>query len=225
MAPNIRRDMETSIRALIDSSSTDIIQGKLYIIYERLSDFRWLPGNGDGESGSAFKHWKLLIVIGFDSFTLEFMENSLISRQGLVMVSPFDLSTSRATAYYLADITIDTETLYKRIQAFFGGWTVYNTPTHQYNQRQGPQNGGAISGEPRYHTELEPLGEDSKKTGSPAELSDTRSGSKNLTAVWMDAVSAVRTRCIIHSSARPNTTNGNLSLSSTPPKHCGQTLT
>ncbi|KAF9131034.1 hypothetical protein BGW39_002345 [Mortierella sp. 14UC] len=126
MAPNIRENMKNSIEALVESSSADVVQGKFYIIYERLSDFKWLPGNGDGESGRAFKHWKLLIRIGFDSFTVEFLENSLISRQGLVIVSPFDSSTNPATTYYLADISIDTETLYKRILAFFNAWTVYS---------------------------------------------------------------------------------------------------
>ncbi|KAK3831999.1 MAG: hypothetical protein J3R72DRAFT_238538 [Linnemannia gamsii] len=118
--------MDGSIQALIKSSSTDVVKGKLYVIYERLSNFKWLPGNGDGKAGRAFKHWRLLIEIGFDSFTLEFLENSLISRQGVVILSPFSRSTDSATTYFLCNISIDTNTLYKHIETLFILWTAYS---------------------------------------------------------------------------------------------------
>ncbi|KAF9090323.1 hypothetical protein BGX29_011538 [Mortierella sp. GBA35] len=75
----LRATMGKRIEALVATSTGDTLEGKIYIMYERLNDLqRLLPGKDDGERFRKIKHWRLVIQIGFDCFTLEFLENSIV---------------------------------------------------------------------------------------------------------------------------------------------------
>ncbi|KAF9546432.1 hypothetical protein EC957_009781 [Mortierella hygrophila] len=139
-----RATMDEVIKELISTSTDNPVDGKIYIMYERLGDFQWLPGKGDGKFLRRFKHWCLVIQLGFDCITLEFFENSQISRQGVVMVGAFDPSRidtrvrggdlgpddqqQPAMAFYhIGDLAgLSSEVLFRWIQEQFRSRTEYN---------------------------------------------------------------------------------------------------
>jgi hypothetical protein len=125
----LRPTIKQRIEDMIDMSTDDPVEGKVYIVYERLGDLKWLPGKGDGESWRGIKHWRLVIQLGFDWFTLEFLENSLISRQGIVIVNAFDpanIHRPGAKVYALGKLTMSSEEMFSWIQKKFHEWTYYN---------------------------------------------------------------------------------------------------
>ncbi|KAF9903162.1 hypothetical protein EC991_004108 [Linnemannia zychae] len=139
----LREVMDKRIKELVSNSTDDPVSGKVYIMYERLGDFQWLPGKGDGKFLRSIKHWRLVIQLGFDCITLEFLENSLISHQGVVLVSAFDPSRidtrsredlgsegqqqSEVSLYHIGDLTgLSSEVLFKWIQNEFQSWKEYN---------------------------------------------------------------------------------------------------
>ncbi|KAG0200101.1 hypothetical protein BGX33_011226 [Mortierella sp. NVP41] len=123
----LRATMGKRIEALVATSTGDTLEGKIYIMYERLNDLqRLLPGKDDGERFRKIKHWRLVIQIGFDCFTLEFLENSIVSQQGVVMVGPYNQESSQRTLYPIGDLRISTEVLFNWTQEQFNEWTVYN---------------------------------------------------------------------------------------------------
>ncbi|KAF9901144.1 hypothetical protein EC991_006459 [Linnemannia zychae] len=126
MSPDARKIMEKSIMALVDTATDDIVTGRVYVIYETLAGFKWLFGDRDGESYREIKHWKLVIEIGFDSFILEFLENSLISKEGLIKVRKYNPTTDLQTKYYLGNITVSTLELYIHILELFFSWRDYD---------------------------------------------------------------------------------------------------
>ncbi|KAK3810387.1 MAG: hypothetical protein J3Q66DRAFT_373407 [Benniella sp.] len=140
----LRATMNELIEELISTSTNDPVGGKIYIMYERLGDLQWLPGKGDGKFLRSIKHWRLVIQLGFDCITLEFLENSLISHQGVVLVGAFDPSKidtrgrggdlgsdgqqqSAITLYHIGDLAeLSSEVLFKWIQKQFLSRTEYN---------------------------------------------------------------------------------------------------
>ncbi|KAG0273818.1 hypothetical protein BGZ95_010362 [Linnemannia exigua] len=126
MSPDPRQQMEKSIMSLIGRATNDVIQGKIYVMYVRLADLSWLPGKSYGEMFRGAKHWKLVFEIGFDKFTVEFLEDSLISRQGMVRVEPYNPETDPATKYLLGAITISSFWLYSDILELFSAWKQYS---------------------------------------------------------------------------------------------------
>ncbi|KAG0372887.1 hypothetical protein BGX24_012452 [Mortierella sp. AD032] len=122
--------MDQTIRILVGGATDDVIQGRLYAMYERLYDLRWLPGNSYGEFARGAKHWKLVFEIGYDSFTVEFLEDSLISRYGMVKVAPYSPHTEPATKYLLGTITTSTLWLYSDILELFSAWKEYSLVSH-----------------------------------------------------------------------------------------------
>ncbi|KAF9131033.1 hypothetical protein BGW39_002344 [Mortierella sp. 14UC] len=126
MSQDDRDNMEKNIRSLIDISTDDVVKGQLYVIYETLAGFRWLFGNHDGEKNRVIKHWKLVIEIGFDSFILEFLENSLTSRHGLIKVRKYNPQFDPEKKYFLGNINISTQELYTHILELFFNWREYN---------------------------------------------------------------------------------------------------
>ncbi|KAK3815539.1 MAG: hypothetical protein J3R72DRAFT_461613 [Linnemannia gamsii] len=137
----LRATMDELIEELISTSTDDPVEGKIYIMYERLGDFQWLPGKGDGKFLRRIKHWRLVIQLGFDCITLEFLENSLVSRQGVVLVGAYDPSKihrgvrgdlgpdgqQQPTLYHIGDLAgLSSEVLFKWIQEQFRLKTEYN---------------------------------------------------------------------------------------------------
>ncbi|KAF9543178.1 hypothetical protein EC957_001240 [Mortierella hygrophila] len=120
--------MAKRIQDMVDNSTAEKMDGKVSIVYERLGDLQWLPGKGDGEFLRRIKHWRLVIQLGFDAFTLEFLENSIVSHQGVLIVGTYDQVESRnATAYLVGDLKgLSTEVLYKWIQEESEIWKDYN---------------------------------------------------------------------------------------------------
>ncbi|KAF9543181.1 hypothetical protein EC957_001243 [Mortierella hygrophila] len=117
---------------MVDNSTAEKMDGKVSIVYERLGDLQWLPGKGDRELLRRIKHWRLTIQLGFDAFTLKFLENSIVSHQGILIVGTYDQVESRnATAYLVGDLKgLSTEVLYKWIQEQSKIWKVYNMLTN-----------------------------------------------------------------------------------------------
>ncbi|KAG0288694.1 hypothetical protein BGZ97_006692, partial [Linnemannia gamsii] len=114
------------IEDMIDMSTDDPVEGKVYIVYERLGDLQWLPGKGYGESWRLSKHWLLVIQLGFDWFTLEFQEDS---GEGIVIVGAFDPANMHGPGrkiYALGKLTMSSEEMFSWIQKQFHEWTYYN---------------------------------------------------------------------------------------------------
>ncbi|KAF9145830.1 hypothetical protein BGX30_006602 [Mortierella sp. GBA39] len=118
--------MEECIRHLIEESTDDVVGGEIYIIYERLSELNWLPWDGDGQTNRFFKHWRLVVFIGFDRYKIEYLENSKVSKQGVVMVSAYNPDVDNATLYLLSKISIDSKTFFRELLALFSDWTYYS---------------------------------------------------------------------------------------------------
>ncbi|KAG0200102.1 hypothetical protein BGX33_011227 [Mortierella sp. NVP41] len=122
-----RRAMKAKIDKLAKSASDDIQQGKLSIVYTRLQDLRpYLPGTGNNKFLKDFKHWKLVIRLGFDSFILEFVENSLVGHEGLITVEAYNPGAHDSKEYPLADLRMSKKNLFGWIALKFERWAVYN---------------------------------------------------------------------------------------------------
>ncbi|KAG0372886.1 hypothetical protein BGX24_012451 [Mortierella sp. AD032] len=130
MTTDLRATMLLRIGELIESSTKDTVEAQFSVIYERLSDFKWFPGKGDGKANRSFKHWKILIEIGFDSFTVEFLENSLISQQGVVKIMPYHSQANKATSYPLGSMIVSTHRLYWEILEMYFSWKDYSLTHH-----------------------------------------------------------------------------------------------
>ncbi|GJJ68049.1 hypothetical protein EMPS_00395 [Entomortierella parvispora] len=104
--------MEDSLRTRLDELQAGEIEGELYIIYERLADFKWLPGRGDGQKLRDFKHWKLLIVLGEERITVEFLENHFLSQQGQLLVERFPQHYA-GKVFLLGKLTLCPRELYE----------------------------------------------------------------------------------------------------------------
>ncbi|KAG0273819.1 hypothetical protein BGZ95_010363 [Linnemannia exigua] len=126
MTADLRATMLFRIAELIESSTKDTAEAQFSVIYGRLREFKMLPGRGDTKSNRGFKHWKVLIEIGFDKFTVEFLENSLISQQGVVKILPYDPQTEEETSYALGSMTISTHRLYREILEMYFSWKDYS---------------------------------------------------------------------------------------------------
>ncbi|KAG0055713.1 hypothetical protein BGZ90_005692, partial [Linnemannia elongata] len=128
----LRVSMAKRIQDLVDDATDDRMNGKVSVVYERLGDFQWLPGKGDGEFLRWIKHWRLIIQLGFDTFTLEFLENSIVSHQRVLLVSPYDQGASNnATPYLMGYLKgLSTEVLCKWVQEQSEIWKEYNTLTN-----------------------------------------------------------------------------------------------
>lgn len=114
---------------MVDNSSDDRMDGKVYVVYERIGALQWLlPGESAGEDMRWCKHWRLVIQLGFDWFTLEFVENSLLSLQGVVMAGSFDPeAASDAILYHVGDLKeMSTMVLYRWIKDEFRSKVPYN---------------------------------------------------------------------------------------------------
>ncbi|KAG0273820.1 hypothetical protein BGZ95_010364 [Linnemannia exigua] len=127
-----RASMLVQIGALVDSATHDKIPMRISVIYTPIKDLRWLFPNSGSESLSGFKHWTLLIEYGFDADTktVEFMENSLVSSEGLVNVAPYDRIKSTDQIYHLGNLRISTNTLYREILNMYFDWKAYSL-THR----------------------------------------------------------------------------------------------
>ncbi|KAF9090609.1 hypothetical protein BGX29_011368 [Mortierella sp. GBA35] len=108
------------------TASSDVLEGKLSIVYVRLQNLRWLPGTGNDKVMKEFKHWKMVIRIGLDCFTLEFVENSLVSWEGLLTVGDYNPDCYESKEYPLADLNVSTEVLWSWIKEQFEEWRAYN---------------------------------------------------------------------------------------------------
>lgn len=127
-----RESMEEALRNRLaelnkasDQNDEAPVQGTLKIMYERLGDFQWFPDRGDRARFREFKHWKLWIQLGEDEITVEFLENSIFSRQGHLLVKPLKSSYAGKT-YTLGDLTLCPRTLYKDLLHCLYEWTDYN---------------------------------------------------------------------------------------------------
>lgn len=128
--------MEKAIQGMVDNASKDEMDGKVFIVYKSVGDFDWLFGSGDGESWREFKHWRLVIQLGFDCFTLEYLENSIVSHEGVVVVGAFDLQAPNSlTLYHLGDLkALSTEVLYNWIKEESRSRKPYNVIVNNCHQ-------------------------------------------------------------------------------------------
>lgn len=123
----INRDaMEQRIQTYLDRSTDILTTGDLFIMYERLQQFQWLPGDGDGKRNRSSKHWKLIIIIGDEKIKIDFAENGNNTEEGIVILSTYDPYQEELQPHFLGNITIDTETLYSNIQDMFLEWREYS---------------------------------------------------------------------------------------------------
>ncbi|KAF9090610.1 hypothetical protein BGX29_011369 [Mortierella sp. GBA35] len=121
--------MKERINESASTASDEILEGTLSIVYERIQDLRWLPGTGNDDTLKDLKHWKLVIRLGIDCFTLEFLENSIVSTEGLVTVGDYRPGCYDSNEYPLADLRMSTATLFKWITYQFKIWSFYNVAT------------------------------------------------------------------------------------------------
>lgn len=118
--------MEKELRVRLDELQAGEIHGELYIIYERLADFKWFPGKGDGAALRDFKHWKLLIVLGEERITVEFLEHrGLFSRQGHLLVKRVPQHYA-GKLYLLGKLTLCPRELYEDLLHSLYEWTDYD---------------------------------------------------------------------------------------------------
>ncbi|KAF9543180.1 hypothetical protein EC957_001242 [Mortierella hygrophila] len=118
--------MEECIKHLVEESTDEVFCGEIYIIYERLDDLYWLPWDGDGKTNRAFKHWILVVSIGFDSYKIEYREDKYVSKQGVVLVSEYNPDVESAKRYLLSKISIDAKTFFKELLTLFSDWNYYS---------------------------------------------------------------------------------------------------
>ncbi|KAF9543182.1 hypothetical protein EC957_001244 [Mortierella hygrophila] len=128
---DLRTKMRKAIQNMMNNASNDKMNGKVYIVYEIIPDLRWIS-IGEGESGRGLKHWRLVIQLGFDWLTLEYVQDSVFTFHGLVVVGPFDPeATSAAKLYHVGDLKgLNTEELFKWIQDEFYSKEEYNVFTN-----------------------------------------------------------------------------------------------
>ncbi|KAG0063018.1 hypothetical protein BGZ90_002857, partial [Linnemannia elongata] len=127
---NLRNLMERTIRDMMDSASNEEMTGKVYVVFESIADLQWISA-GDGDSKRWMKHWRLVIQLGFDWFTLEYFQDSVFSLQGLVVVGPFDPEATNApTKYHVGDLKVNMEELSRWIQQEFDSKEEYNVITN-----------------------------------------------------------------------------------------------
>ncbi|KAF9543179.1 hypothetical protein EC957_001241 [Mortierella hygrophila] len=120
----IDRDaMEQRIQNYLDRSTDTRTRGNLYILYERLGQFKWFPGKGDSKRRCESKHWKLVVIIGDDRVIIDFVENGDNTKRGIVILSDYDRYRGNSQLHFLGNITIDTEKLYSDIHDMFTEWT------------------------------------------------------------------------------------------------------
>ncbi|KAF9147540.1 hypothetical protein BG015_010789 [Linnemannia schmuckeri] len=126
MTVSPRKQMGAHIQNLLNKSSNVETVGQIYIIYERLDPFKWLPGKDHSKTHPTFKHWMLVIHLGDEKIKLHFGEYGKEVGVGMVMVSPYDPNVDPTKRYFLANISISTETLYSHIQDMFNECTKYS---------------------------------------------------------------------------------------------------
>lgn len=128
----LRAAMAKCIQDMVDDSTDNKMDGKVSVVYEHLDDLKWLPVKGNGEFLRRIKHWRLIIQLGSNAFTLEFIENSIVSSQGVLLVGPYSQGASNnATPYPVGYLQgLSTEVLSKWIQEQSEIWKEYNTLTN-----------------------------------------------------------------------------------------------
>ncbi|KAF9546431.1 hypothetical protein EC957_009780 [Mortierella hygrophila] len=106
---------------LIDNSTKEKCKGRLIITYERLwalqGALNWL-NDGNNSDLRSFKHWRLVLFIGFDQFELDFNENSEQRGEGVLTAHTYT-DTKKIKGYEMGEMEIDTETLYTELMAMF----------------------------------------------------------------------------------------------------------
>ncbi|KAG0064820.1 hypothetical protein BGZ89_008819 [Linnemannia elongata] len=117
---------------MVDDSTDYKMDGKVSVVYEHLDDLKWLPVKGNGEFLRRIKHWRLIIQLGSNAFTLEFIENGIVSSQGVLLVGPYSQGASNNATPYLVGYLqgLSTEVLSKWIQEQSEIWKEYNTLTN-----------------------------------------------------------------------------------------------
>jgi hypothetical protein len=120
--------MDKTIQGMLDHASNHKMDGKVHVMYENVRNVQSLFGDGDGESWRHIKHWRLVIQLGFDCFTLEYFQGTVFTLQGIVVVGPFDLEAEhRETLYHVGDLKgLSTVQLYTWIQDEFHSKESYN---------------------------------------------------------------------------------------------------
>ncbi|KAG0063019.1 hypothetical protein BGZ90_002858 [Linnemannia elongata] len=129
---NLRAAVAKRIQDMVDDAIDGKMDGKVSIIYEYLDDLKWLPVKGNGEFLRRIKHWRLIIQLGSNVLTLEFIENSISSSQGVLLVGPYGQGASNNATPYLVGYLkgLSTEMLSKWIQEHSEIWKEYNTLTN-----------------------------------------------------------------------------------------------
>ncbi|KAF9083572.1 hypothetical protein BGX23_011307 [Mortierella sp. AD031] len=69
---------------------------------------------------------RLVIRLGPHCFTLEFQENSIVSREGLISLQAYKPDAQETQEYPLADLNITTQVLFGWIVNKFDDWVEYN---------------------------------------------------------------------------------------------------
>ncbi|KAF9901146.1 hypothetical protein EC991_006461 [Linnemannia zychae] len=118
--------MLLDIGALIESSTKNTLEVKFFVIYEQLKDLKLLPGKGNGKVNRDFKHWKILMEIGFDNLTVEFLENKSNNGQGVVKIEKYTSQSGNDLREKLGSIIISTHRLYWEILAMHFSWNEYS---------------------------------------------------------------------------------------------------
>lgn len=123
--------MGKTIQDLVDNATSEKTNGKVHIAYENIADLRWIS-QGDDDSLRGIKHWRLVIQLGFDAFTLEYLQDSVFTFQGLVMVGPFNPdATNNPRLYHVGDLReLDSKELFGWIQKEFSSKEQYNVITN-----------------------------------------------------------------------------------------------
>ncbi|KAK3815540.1 MAG: hypothetical protein J3R72DRAFT_461617 [Linnemannia gamsii] len=113
---------------LIDSSTKNKCKGQLFITYERLEALKgalnWLS-DGNNRHLRSYKHWRLVLIIGFDELELDFNENSEQSGEG-VLTAHKCINTKKFKRYEMGEMMIDTETFFTELMDMFLTMSWYN---------------------------------------------------------------------------------------------------
>lgn len=123
--------MGKTIQDMMDNATSDKTNGKVHIMYENVADLQWIS-QGDDDSMRGIKHWRLVIQLGFDYFTLEYLQDSVFTFQGLVVVGRFNpKATNNPRLYHVADLKeLDSKELFIWIQEEFSSKDQYNVITN-----------------------------------------------------------------------------------------------